>query len=531
MMTRRQLMRGLGWTAVITIPFAILILALAGVTPDPVWQGTNFHFLIVSLTSFIALFMAIFMLVAASQLNDARVVFLSLAFLGIAGIFSVHGLTTPGALVPGMNPWIGFCAHFAMLVGAFFFALSTVEWRPAIERRIVAWQRPFTLSFAVGLVAFAFVALGSSVGADHSSHTPNVAATSAETHAEDSEYGGDGYGSYTSSAAQSGSGAAHADAEPGLGRFGFLVSAPVERSVTFATLLLSTVVIYRYFRIYRLSRIPLVTGFLVSAIFLFQAQFSLSYAPTWHASWWLYHVLLLGAFTATLTGMIIEYSHSGSLRGVVEGLLLRDTITQLQRGYAEVIVALVGAVEAKDVYTRGHTQRVSDLSVRIGQELKLPHERLRVLSQAAMLHDIGKIGVPDSILNKPGPLTLEEFATIQEHPARGHSIIKDVRSLQAVVGGVRHHHERLDGSGYPDGLVGEQIPLEARIIAVADVYDALTSLRPYRPAWSRDRALAVLDEQAGAKLDEACVQALHAVLARQRVPQIIGRPAAAAIAD
>ena len=154
-----------------------------------------------------------------------------------------------------------------------------------------------------------------------------------------------------------------------------------------------------------------------------------------------------------------------SLRGIVEGLLLRDTISQLQRGYAEVIVALVGAVEAKDVYTRGH------------------------------------------------------------------SIIKDVRSLQAVVGGVRHHHERLDGSGYPDGLVGEQIPLEARIIAVADVFDALTSLRPYRPAWSRDRALAVLDEQAGTKLDAACVHALHTVLERRRAPQMLGMPAAAAIAD
>ena len=103
----------------------MLFLALAGVIPDPTWIGSNFHFLIVSLTSFIALLMAIFMIVAATQLKDARVVFLSLAFLGIAGIFSVHGLTTPGAIVTGPNPWIGFAARFAMLVGATFFALST----------------------------------------------------------------------------------------------------------------------------------------------------------------------------------------------------------------------------------------------------------------------------------------------------------------------------------------------------------------------------------------------------------------------
>jgi HD-GYP domain-containing protein (c-di-GMP phosphodiesterase class II) len=177
-----------------------------------------------------------------------------------------------------------------------------------------------------------------------------------------------------------------------------------------------------------------------------------------------------------------------------------------------VVVALVEAVEAKDPYTRGHTRRVAELAVRIGQELRLGPERLRVLNRAALLHDIGKIGVPDTILNKPTKLTEDEFAVIREHPIRGYAMIRHVKSLQQELGGIRHHHERLDGSGYPDGLKGDAIPLDARIIAVADVYDALTSPRPYRDAWPRERALALIDSEAGEKLDLACARALHIVL-------------------
>jgi HD domain len=446
----------------------------------------------------------------------------------------VLALTTPGALVQDMNPWIGFSARLSLFTGAFFFALSTVEWRPAIERKIIAWQRQLTLVFAVTLLLFAFTAMTSALG--HGRHdaasTPAGSAaaggydSSNDAYSDHGDYG-PGYGTAASTATSATAGSP----DDGFGHFGVLVTQPVSRAVTAAALVLLGLVIFRYARLYRVSPIPLVTGFLVSSIFLFQSQVSMSTTQVWHASWWLYHVLLLGAFIATLTGMVLEYSNSGSLRGVVEGLLLRDTIAQLQRGYADVIVALVGAVEAKDVYTRGHTQRVSDLSVRIGKELKLPRERLRVLAQAAMLHDIGKIGVPDSILNKTGPLTPDEFAVVREHPLRGHAIIKDVQSLQAEVGGVRHHHERLDGSGYPDGLVGDQIPIEARIIAVADVYDALTSLRPYRAAWSPERAMELLDQQAGTKLDAGCVMALHRVLAERAALRVASPAVAAAGAD
>lgn len=495
------------WAGIVVVPLLLLSLQLMHFLPDPNWPGSNFHFLIVSLSACIALLMAVFMTVAASQLQDARVVFLSWAFLGISGIFAVHGLTTPGAIVPGFNPWVGFSAHLALLIGAICLALSTVEWHSTVERTIINRQRPLTIAFGTVLISFAFLALFSSFTGTHTGHAGTQPPVST---APGSSTAPDDYGYVAAStASQTTAGRSL------LSQFDVLEDEAVKRSVMVATLLLLGLVIFRYARIQRIAPNPLISGFLVSAIFLFQGQLSMSFAPVWNASWWLYHVLLFAAFVAALAGMVVEYAYSGSLRGVVAGLLLRDTIIQMQRGYTEVIVALVGAVEAKDVYTRGHTQRVSDLAVRIGEELRLPRERLRMLAQAAMLHDIGKIGVPDSILNKPGALTPEEFAAIREHPIRGHTIIKDVRSLQGVIGGVRSHHERLDGSGYPDGLKGNEIPLEARIIAVADMYDALTSLRPYRPAWSPERALELIDEQAGEKLDAACVRALHAVLNAQ----------------
>ncbi|HEX7102929.1 MAG TPA: HD-GYP domain-containing protein, partial [Nitrolancea sp.] len=239
---------------------------------------------------------------------------------------------------------------------------------------------------------------------------------------------------------------------------------------------------------------------------------SITTTSMWHLSWWEYHVLMVLALGIAIAGLAREYAQTPSLQGVVGGLLLRDTISQLQNGYTEVIVALVEAVEAKDPYTRGHTQRVAELAVLIGQDIGLSGERLKTLNQAAMLHDIGKISVPDSILNKPGRLTAEEFEFVKEHPVRGHRIIQNVRSLQQEVAGVRHHHERLDGTGYPDGLKGDAIPLDARIIAVADVFDALTSARPYRGPWSSQHAFQILDEEAGITLDADCVGALHRVL-------------------
>jgi hypothetical protein len=514
--------RSIGLVAAGCAPVALFLLLTRGVVADPEWVVPSFHFFIVSLTCLVALLLAGLMVLAAGQLRDARVVFLSYAFLAISGIFAVHGLTTPGALFAGANPWVGFSARLSLLCGALFFALSTVDRNHGFRNWVVSRQKSLTLLFLLGLSVYAMVAFVDSARGGLAGPQPVAAASQATS---------DGYDDDRSYGSVGDAGGAHEHHGAGdTGRFGFLSGESVGRTTGLVTMLLFAVVIAHYARLYRtLAVSPLLVGFLASALMLFQAQVMMTFGEVWYGSWWLYHVLMLGAFVAASVGLVLEYSQSGSLQGVVEGLLVRDTISQLQRGYTEVIVALVGAVEAKDSYTRGHTQRVSELSLRIGQELRLPPDRLRVIGQAAMLHDIGKIGVPDSILNKPGRLTDAELAIIRHHPVRGYEIISHVRSLRAAIGGVRHHHERLDGSGYPDGLAGDAIPLEARIISVADVYDALTSERSYRAAMTSQQALAVVDAEAGRTLDADCVAALRRALAALDTSPAAGEATAHAV--
>jgi len=179
------------------------------------------------------------------------------------------------------------------------------------------------------------------------------------------------------------------------------------------------------------------------------------------------------------------------VRSMLRLKTLHDHLTSAE----DVIFTLARAVEAKDKYTQGHVERVSALSVRLGQAMGLPPEDIESLERGGILHDIGKIGVPDAVLNKPGPLTPEEFAIIKEHPVTGETICRKLKLLKPVLPIIRHHHEKLDGSGYPDGLRDDEIETTARVTAVSDTYDALTSDRSYRKGMSPERALSILDEE------------------------------------
>ncbi len=189
--------------------------------------------------------------------------------------------------------------------------------------------------------------------------------------------------------------------------------------------------------------------------------------------------------------------------------LLKVEYENEKENIENVIISLAKAIEAKDKYTEGHTERVKELAVKVGQKLKLPAEKLKIIKTAAMIHDIGKIGVPEAILNKPGKLTQEEFAVIEKHSIIGEEICKPLNTLVATRKIVRTHHEKLDGSGYPDGLVGEEIPLESRIITVVDIFDALYSDRPYRAKLSLERCIEILEEDVRlGKLDGKVVKLL-----------------------
>lgn len=168
--------------------------------------------------------------------------------------------------------------------------------------------------------------------------------------------------------------------------------------------------------------------------------------------------------------------------------------------YMETIQALSKTIEAKDAYTRGHTTRVQEYAVKLASAINLSNKQIENIKIAALLHDIGKIGVDDSILKKPDKLTDIEYQAIQQHPMIGAEIIKDVDFLKDIISIVKHHHERYDGEGYPDGLMGEEISVESSILAIADAYDAMTSDRPYRKALPKDKAIDEIKRSAGRQL-------------------------------
>ena len=182
----------------------------------------------------------------------------------------------------------------------------------------------------------------------------------------------------------------------------------------------------------------------------------------------------------------------------------------LQESFLATVRALAQAVDAKDSYTAGHSSRVTLYSVIIAEEMGLGPDDLRRVRLAGLLHDVGKIGIRDSVLGKPGALTDEEFAIMKSHPTVGAAILKPVSQLAEVVPGVLHHHERFDGRGYPDGLKADEIPLMGRIIGVADAFDAMTSDRVYRPRLSDEVAIAELKKHSGTQFDSKMVKAFLA---------------------
>jgi len=185
---------------------------------------------------------------------------------------------------------------------------------------------------------------------------------------------------------------------------------------------------------------------------------------------------------------------------------------------------LVATIEAKDPITSGHSVRVTAYSLAIAEEIRLEKELLRPLKIAALLHDIGKIGVPEAILGKPAPLSQDEFIRIREHAARGAEIVKNIKNVEEVVRTIRHHHERYDGTGIPDALKGTQIPITSRIIAVADTFDAMSSDRPYRKGVSLDKVVKEIQRNSGSQFDPKIVEAFLRAYKKGRLNEIPQTP-------
>jgi hypothetical protein len=228
-----------------------------------------------------------------------------------------------------------------------------------------------------------------------------------------------------------------------------------------------------------------------------------------------------GCLAFGMIGLLIAgiWPAAGPLSGVLVLMpvfIARWAFTQIdaqRRAHAATVAALCQAVETKDYYTRGHSERVAHGSVMIARQIGMRSDRVIRIRYAGMLHDVGKLGVPTKVLQKPGRLTEEENAAVQLHPMRGEEIVRGIDFLDEALGGIMHHHERLDGTGYPMGLAGEEIPEFARIIAVADTFDAMTSTRSYRPGLPAETAVEELRRNAGTQFDpvlvDAFITALH----------------------
>ncbi len=215
---------------------------------------------------------------------------------------------------------------------------------------------------------------------------------------------------------------------------------------------------------------------------------------------------------ARLRNLLVLRKRGESLKEKARSLQeqVLESVRDVEEREREMLYRLARAIEFRDTGTGAHLLRMARIAGMIAEGLQLPDDEVQIIELAAPLHDLGKIGVPDAILLKAGSLTPEEQAVMRKHPQIGHEILRDSRSRFVQKGAeiALRHHERWDGSGYPGGLRGDETPVAARIVAVADVFDALISVRPYKPAWSHDAAVAYLREHSGTLFDPSCVDVL-----------------------
>jgi hypothetical protein len=429
------------------------------------------HFYVVTAVSGVAAIVAAALALATLQIGLYRVLFLCLGFMSLCAIFAVHGLTTPGILVPNLfkqysGSAVAISAYLSLAVPAFFFAASYMPGLGRLERRLPFWPAGWLVLFVViGLVVYAGIAIY---------------------------------------------------------RTWLIAQLPLSLPPYSTLLAILSIGLFffaavRQARIYRRARLASQAFLLASFVLLADSAAAMVMFHVWTAGWWYYHVLMLAAVAAALYALTVEGLRARSFRSVVETALELEVSVDVEELDFEVIAALVAAVEVKDRETQGHNRRVAELSVEIGRHMGMSATELRVLARSGLLHDVGKLGIPDAILEKQGPLDESESAVMKTHPEIGVAILKRGGHFKRELLGVLYHHERMDGSGYPHGLVADAIPIEARIVAVADTYDVLITDRPYRQACGGREARRVLQAEAGSHLDPQAVLALMRALDRREM--------------
>jgi HD-GYP domain-containing protein (c-di-GMP phosphodiesterase class II) len=419
------------------------------------------HFLGVGLAALCATGAAIVLTAVGVWNKDGRAVLVGTAFTAMAALLALHGAATPGVIV-GFNGVVSFSGGATLPVGGAVLSLAALPVLRGPQRiKALLWLQGVLLaSIAVlGVVGLAFPSLVPAVPAPASPAALAVLAV-------------------------------------GLGFYGVLGLRALH------TFLLTR----RASDLFVVVGLAWLTGALVAALMLDFREIG----------WWVGHGLEIAGI-AFVGGAVALDLHRGVQSRPLVGDLRGSVLVSAEETFlGSHIRALTVRLAEKDEYTEGHTRRVALRAVQVGEELGLPPRRLRNLAAGGLVHDIGKLSVPDEVLKKPGPLDEEEYAVVQRHPENGRRLLRELGGFpDGVLRIVHDHHERLDGKGYPQGLCADDLDLDTRILTVCDVYDALISTRVYRAAWSAEKALAFLHEQAGMAFDVRCIDALARVLARE----------------
>ena len=433
---------------------------------EKVQFGAEVHFVGVGLTAVPAAAAAVALTIVGARRRDTRTVLVGTAFSAMAALLALHGIATPGLLF-GQNGVVSFTGGATLPIGGAILALSAL---PAFRR--TSGVRP--LLILQGALLASILVLGAL----------------------------------------------------GMLMPTFVPAVPEPRSAPALALLgiglgFYTLLGLRALRTFLLTRRRADLLVVVGIVWLAAAVPPAMLLHYWELGWWLGHGFELLGIVVVGIPVALDLRRGAQSRSLTGDLSGADLVTTEEAYLGSHVRALTVRLAEKDAYTEEHTRRVALRAVQVGEELDLSPVRVRSLATGSLVHDIGKLSVPDSILKKPGPLTDEEFSVVKRHSEWGDRMLgdlgfgKDIRQL------VRDHHERLDGSGYPHGIGDSAISLDARILAVCDVYDALISKRVYREAWTHERAIALLREESGSSFDPKCVAALERVLARERSPETI----------
>ncbi len=483
-MKRNSKITGLSMKSVLPwLGMGIPLLVLAGLlvlpnSTDAIYpqvgsiEPSVLHLLVVGAATGLAAVVSLLITLASPTIRETRIVFLVLAFLTITGVLFAHALTTPGTRGHEENMATQASAALSLVGGALFIALSALPM--PLRRRWSARTTSRVLVIGTVAAVIAYIVI-----ADRRT---------------------DWFASWPGPLAQH----AFVDWSPNAQLLATALALPAMLLFGFA--------FYRYMRAWRVAGQRSQWAMVNCLGLLMVTELGISFSAPWSLAWWWSHATVVASFAVLVAGLGFEWRRSGTVLLFSHALLLEDGLALARRGYGSAVRDLTAALEEKDPYTRGHTSRVAQYAYAGGEEVGLPELLLDRIALMGEIHDIGKIGIPDKVLLKPGSLTEREFEMIKTHTERGWMLTKDIPALSAAVYGVRHHHERLDGKGYPDRLSGEEIPLEVRCLSVGDVFDALTSSRPYRTAMNPEQALAILKDGVESAYDRRCIEALQALV-------------------